>query len=70
MNKLTITLFAPTLLIATRLSAQIPDNIDPGNPRGEDGTTYFWEQPQLYVPAIIAIVIVMVILWYGRKRRK
>lgn len=49
---------------------QIPSPVDPGNPRGDAGTTYFWDNPQVYILVIIVIVLIMVILWFGRKRRK
>lgn len=52
------------------ITAQIPSNVDPGNPRGDEGTTYFWDQPEVYIPALIAVAVLMVIFWVGRKRKK
>lgn len=50
--------------------AQQPDGLDPGNPRGTEGTINFWDDPGMYIPSILIIILLLVLFWLGRKRKR
>lgn len=54
-------------LIALMASSQNPDYVDPGNVRGDEDTTYLWENPEYYIPVVIVIIVLVAI---GIMRRK
>lgn len=57
-----------TLTTITGFS-QNPENIDPGNVRGDEGTVYLWENPTYYIPVLV-IVVLLVGLFALKKSKK
>jgi len=49
--------------------AQNPEYVDPGNVRGDEGTTYLWENPTYYVPVLVVVVLVVALGLFRRSRR-
>jgi hypothetical protein len=64
MNYLSI----PILFFAASASAQQPDELDPGNVRGDEGTVDLWEQPEVYVPVLVIVVLLVAFAWLKKKR--
>jgi hypothetical protein len=52
------------------IHGQIPYGVDPGNARGEEGTLYLWEKPEIYVPVLLVVGIALIIFGYQKKKRK
>jgi len=65
------TIFSLTSIFLTPLIlfSQVPDEVDPGNARGDEGTVDLWEQPEVYVPVLVIVVLLITFSWLRRKNR-
>jgi hypothetical protein len=58
-------LFTMTAVVG---SSQIPDNVDPGNARGDEGTIQLWENPSIYIPFLIVVAVIIGVVIYRSKK--
>jgi len=65
------TIFSLTSIFLTPLIlfSQVPDEVDPGNARDDEGTVDLWEQPEVYVPVLVIVVLLITFSWLRRKNR-
>jgi hypothetical protein len=59
------------LLGATTLFAQNPEYVDPGNvrDRNQDDSVYLWDHPEVFIPLVIVVVLIIAFIWLRTRNR-
>jgi hypothetical protein len=57
-------------LLTLSCFSQNPNHIDPGNVRGDEGTTYLWGNPTYYIPVLAIAVLLVAFGIYRRTKKK
>jgi hypothetical protein len=69
-NSISYTLTLLFFLATSRIFGQNPEYVDPGNVRGDEDTIELWERPEVYVPVVIIVVLLVAFGWLRSKKRK